>query len=135
MHNITISSWLFDWWVNIGAKHIGNYQKHTHYCYKLLYLFLRDTLIFLVVFHTHHNQQYEGIIMTIKSPFSVDKSTLTHALSQSTQGTWQGEGTDVFPSPHGNVTTKYIETMTLGEPFETVNPDGPNSGQTHVPAR
>lgn len=70
--------------------------------------------------------------MTSKSPFATDKKQLRNVLTNSIQGVWKGDGLDVFPTPHGTAETAYVETMTFGEIFETVNPGGPNNSQTLI---
>ena len=69
------------------------------------------------------------------SPFSIEKDQLRTALAGSIQGTWIGDGTDVFPTPNGPVSTEYVETMKLGELFEVVNPGGPGTQQTLIGIR
>jgi hypothetical protein len=71
--------------------------------------------------------------METKTDLTTQEQQFMKVMSGFFQGTWKGDGMDTFPTPQGPVKTAYIETMTFGALFATVNPGGgPISPQTLI---
>lgn len=66
--------------------------------------------------------------MVEKTEYANEEALLTDHLASLANTTWIGEGKDTFPMPNAPVITAYIETMTMGQSFQTINGD-PNTGQ------